>query len=74
MTDAEREDYIKDCGLRMEHAYACGNRQAAEQWLQAQNEAIKGRSAAKVAAMEGCYFDQQGESHAQAMARMALEP
>jgi hypothetical protein len=62
MTDAEREAHIKDCGRLMQKAYEQGNRQEAEQWQQAQFEAIRGRSAAQVAAMEGCYFDAQGDA------------
>ena len=52
MSDDERELHIKHCGELMEANYAQGNREAAMEWLQAQNEAIKGRSAAQVARME----------------------
>jgi hypothetical protein len=68
MTDQEREDYIKACGDRMQKAYEAGNREDAELWLQAQNEAIKGRSPAQVARMESCFFADQGEK-----ARAAME-
>jgi hypothetical protein len=60
MTDQEREAHIKDCGRMMQKAYEQGNRQEADQWLQAQTEAVKGRSGVQVALMEGCYFDAQG--------------
>lgn len=61
--DEKRELHIKHCGDMMEANYAQGNREAAMAWLQAQNEAIKGRSAAQVARMEGCYFNDLGEQH-----------
>ena len=50
--DEKRELHIKHCGDMMEANYAQGNREAAMAWLQAQNEAIKGRSAAQVANLE----------------------
>lgn len=71
MTDQEREDYIKECGARMEAAYLAGNRQEAEQWLQAQNVAIKARSAAQVARMEDDYFSDQGAADRAVLERRA---
>ena len=71
MTDAEREAHIKDCGRLMQKAYSEGNRQEAEQWMQAQKEAIKGRSAAQVARMEGCYFCARGEADQTAAGQVA---
>ncbi len=62
MNDAEREAHIKDCGRRMEAAYAAGNRQEAEQWLQAQAEAIRARSPLQVVRMESCFFADQGDA------------
>ena len=64
MDDDQREIHIKHCGELMEASYAQGNREAAMDWLQAQNEAIKGRSAAQVAWMEArmCFFDVRGEA------------
>jgi hypothetical protein len=67
MTDQEREEYIKACGERMQKAYEAGNREDAELWLQAQNEAIKGRSAGQVARMEACFFVTAGEADKQAL-------
>lgn len=69
MTDAELEQHIQDCGRHMLEAMAQGNRQAADEWLQAQTVAINSRSPAQVARMEAergllpepCYFDTQGE-------------
>ena len=62
MIDQEREDYIKACGDRMLKAYEAGNREDADLWLQAQNEAIRGRSAAQVARLEACFFVTTGEA------------
>lgn len=67
MTDQEREDYIKACGDRMRKAYEAGNREDAELWLQAQNQAIKDRSPDQVARMEGCFFAATGEADAAAL-------
>jgi hypothetical protein len=64
MNDQEREDYIKACGDRMQKAYEAGNREDADLWLQAQNEAIKGRSPAQVARLEACFFVTTGEADA----------
>lgn len=69
MTDAELEQHIQDCGRHMLEAMAQGNRQAADEWLQAQTVAINSRSPAQVSRMEAerglsgasCYFDTQGE-------------
>lgn len=63
-----REEYIEYCGAQMECCYASGNREAAENWMQAQNEAIRGRSAARVAEMERDYFGSMGAAD-----RAALE-
>lgn len=52
MSDAEREAHILDCGRLMEKEMDAGNREAALDWLQAQNMAINARSAAQVARME----------------------
>jgi hypothetical protein len=59
--DAEREAYIQHCGEQMQACYAAGNREAAENWMHAQMEAIAGRSAAQVRRMEGAYFADMGE-------------
>jgi hypothetical protein len=67
LTDAEREIHIRDCGRLMTNAFERGNREEAMGWLQAQNDAIKGRSPAQVARMEGCYFCDRGEADKQAM-------
>lgn len=67
MTDQEREDYIKACGDRMRKAYEAGNREDADLWLQAQNQAIKDRSPAQVARMEACFFVTAGEDDAAAL-------
>ena len=50
--DAELERHIKDTAGRMEAAYAAGNRQEAEGWMQAMYAAIKARSPAAKAARE----------------------
>lgn len=52
MTDAELEAHILDCGRLMLEAMAAGNRQEADEWLQAQAYAIKCRSPEKVREME----------------------
>jgi hypothetical protein len=52
MTDEELELHIQDCGRHMLEAMAQGRRQDAEEWLQAQNDAIASRSPAQVARME----------------------
>jgi hypothetical protein len=67
MNDQEREDFIKACGDRMRKAYEAGNREDADLWLQAQNEAIRGRSAAQVARLEACFFVTTGEADKQAL-------
>lgn len=69
MTDEEREQHIQDCGRLMLEAMANGNREEAENWLQAQNQAIAARSPEQVKRMEiarglagtSCFFDTQGE-------------
>lgn len=67
ITDTELEAHISACGDLMLAAYAAGNRQEAEQWMQAQVEAIRGRSLVQVAHMEGCYFENRGCAHRAAM-------
>lgn len=52
MSDEEREQHIADCGRLMLEAMAAGNREEAEGWLQAQNQAIAARSPEQVARME----------------------
>lgn len=61
MNDLEREAHIKSCGLLMMKTYREGDRDAAQQWLRLQNEAIRQRSPAYVAKLEGCFFVEQGE-------------
>lgn len=56
MNDLEREAHIKSCGLLMIKAYREGDRDGAQHWLRLQNEAIKERSPAFVAKLEGCFF------------------
>lgn len=73
MTDTELERHIQDCGRLMLAAMEAGNREEAEGWLQAQNQAIAQCSPAQVARMEAarglgpsgqsCYFDSMGETH-----------
>ena len=65
--DAAREAHIAHCGEQMQACYAAGNREAAENWMQAQAEAIRGRSAAQVRLMESCYFAAQGSADRAAM-------
>ncbi len=48
----ELEHHIVECGANMLQAYAEGNRQAAEQWLELQRVAIGKRTAATVAQLE----------------------
>lgn len=50
--DAEREYLIREYGQNMLDAYACGDRKAAAQWLQLQEEAIAGRSPGQVLKLE----------------------
>lgn len=52
MTDEERETYIAACGRLFLAAHASGDTEAAQLWLTAQNEAVKGRSTAQVALLE----------------------
>jgi len=59
MTDAEREQHIRDCGRLMIAAFErwdqtgdFADRGEADYWLRLQNEAIKARSAEQVATME----------------------
>lgn len=69
LTDDEREAHIRDCGKRMQEAYNAGNKQEAEYWMLAQNQAIAARSPEQVKRMEiarglagtSCFFDTQGE-------------
>jgi hypothetical protein len=68
VTDAELESHIVSCGHLMEQAYAEGNREAAQNWLQAQNAAIRGRSPKQIALMEQraglapCFFTEAGNA------------
>lgn len=50
--DQEREHHIKSLGELMLQSYADGDRQAAQQWLQLQQEAIKARSPAYIKQLE----------------------
>lgn len=52
MTDAELEAHIGDCARLLQHEYEAGNREAADSWRQAMEQAIKARSPAQVARME----------------------
>lgn len=52
MTDQQREDYIRDCGTKMEAAMAAGNREEAQGWLQAQNLTVMQRRPEYVAELE----------------------
>lgn len=69
LTDFEREEHIKSCGQLMQLAYEAGNKQEAEYWMLAQNQAIAMRSPEQVKRMEierglngsSCYFDTMGE-------------
>lgn len=61
MTDADRETFITDCGRRINEAYSKGDRQMARGLVDMRTQAIKGRSAAQVAAMERDYFSEEGE-------------
>ncbi|HBH39607.1 MAG TPA: hypothetical protein DDX06_14620 [Curvibacter sp.] len=73
LTDQEREQHIAACGRLMLEAMAEGRRADAEAWLQAQGDAIRGRSPEQITRMEverglaPCYFHDQGERDAQAM-------
>lgn len=77
MTDAEREAHIADCGRLMLEAMAANNREEAEGWLQAQNQAIASRSPAQVARMEAerglqyepCYFHEKAGEDLPALLR-----
>ena len=48
----ELEHHIRECGDNMLQAYAEGNRQAAEHWLELQRVAIGQRGPATVAQLE----------------------
>lgn len=48
----ELEHHIRECGDNMMQAYAEGNRQDAEQWLELQRQAIGMRTPNMVAHME----------------------
>ena len=67
MSDDELELHIKHCGDLMEECYRQGNPEAAHNWLQAMNKAIKARSPEQVAKMEQaaglapCFFADQGD-------------
>lgn len=61
MTDEQREAHIAACGRHMLAAQAAGDAVTARHWLDEQNLAIKQRSPAQIARMEGCYFSAQGE-------------
>ena len=50
--DAEREYHIKHLGDLMLQAYADGDRKAAAQWLQLQEEAIAGRTPGQILKLE----------------------
>lgn len=52
MTDQEREDYIRDCGTKMEAAMAAGNREEAHRLLDEQNRAVMQRRPEYVAELE----------------------
>lgn len=72
MTDQERETYISACGKRFLAAHAAGDMDAAQLWLTAQNEAVKARSSVQVAALEQCYFCEQGDlARAERLAKAA---
>jgi hypothetical protein len=76
MTDEQREQYIRDCGAKMEAAMAAGNREEALGWLQAQNLAVMQRRPEYVAQLErarglgpGCFFLDAGEADSIAILR-----
>lgn len=48
----ELEHHIRECGDNMLQAYAEGNREAAEQWLELQRVAIGKRTTATVGQLE----------------------
>lgn len=48
----ELEHHIRECGDNMLQAYAEGNRQAAEQWLELQRVALASRTPLTVAQLE----------------------
>lgn len=50
--DAELEHRVRECGENMLREYEAGNREAAEQWLEAQRVAINSRSGCHVARLE----------------------
>jgi hypothetical protein len=71
LAEAKIDQHIDDCGLLMLAAYSRGNRQEAEQWLQAQTKAIASRTPAHKARLEAeilariedpanCYFFETG--------------
>ncbi|KWT89326.1 MULTISPECIES: hypothetical protein [unclassified Variovorax] len=66
MTDQEREEHIKSCGLLLLKAHREGDVEGAKYWLALQNEAIKARTPRQIARMEGCYFVEQGDLAKQA--------
>lgn len=59
--DQLREQHIAACGRHMLAAASAGDPVTARHWLDDMTAAIKQRSKAQVAAMEGCYFSAEGE-------------
>lgn len=66
MTDEEREEHIKSCGLLLLKAHREGDIEGAKRWLELQNEAVKARTPRQIARMEGCYFAEEGDRARQA--------
>lgn len=69
MTDEELEAHINSCNRHLEAAYARferfhvpADRDAAVKFMHLRDEAIKSRSPGRVAALEACYFCEQGEA------------
>lgn len=56
--EQELEAHIASCGHLMVSEYEAGNRESAENWLQAMYEAIRARP--QVVATDSCYFDACG--------------
>ena len=59
--DHLRELHIAACGRHMLAAASAGDPVTARHWLDDMTAAIKQRSPAQVARMEGCYFSEEGE-------------
>jgi len=59
--DHKRELHIAACGRHMLAAAEAGDPVTARHWLDDMTAAIKQRSKAQVARMEGCYFSEEGE-------------